>query len=86
MEDRKYVEIYAPDSPSFSPGRPLPLGENEQVRLAIRAPAIKGRGVRILSLDGGGMRGLCTVSADGCRWKLRSVEDKAPCLITYPHS
>ena len=32
------------------------LGENEEVRRAIGRPAILGRGVRILSMDGGGMK------------------------------
>ncbi|KAJ9510144.1 hypothetical protein QJQ45_015630, partial [Haematococcus lacustris] len=34
------------------------LGENEEVRKALRLPGIEGRGVRVLALDGGGMKGL----------------------------
>ncbi|GFR41419.1 hypothetical protein Agub_g2103, partial [Astrephomene gubernaculifera] len=37
------------------------LGENEQVRRAVGQPAISGRGLRVLALDGGGMRGLALV-------------------------
>ncbi|GLI68628.1 hypothetical protein VaNZ11_013106, partial [Volvox africanus] len=37
------------------------LGENEHVRRALGQPAIAGRGVRVLALDGGGMRGLALV-------------------------
>ncbi|EFN59236.1 hypothetical protein CHLNCDRAFT_138222 [Chlorella variabilis] len=37
------------------------LGENELVRAAVGKPPIQGRGLRILSLDGGGMKGLATV-------------------------
>ncbi|PRW58490.1 phospholipase A I isoform X1 isoform A [Chlorella sorokiniana] len=37
------------------------LGENELVEQAAGRPPIQGRGVRILSLDGGGMKGMATV-------------------------
>eukprot|EP00887_Chlorella_sp_A99_P000219 scaffold13.g219.t1 len=38
------------------------LGENEKVRHAVGRPPIAGRrGVRVLSLDGGGMKGIATV-------------------------
>ncbi|KAL4853631.1 Phospholipase A I [Chlorella vulgaris] len=37
------------------------LGENELVRQAVGKTPIQGRGLRILSLDGGGMKGLATV-------------------------
>ena len=32
------------------------LGENETVRAAVGQPNLAGRGVRILSMDGGGMK------------------------------
>ncbi|KAL4431288.1 hypothetical protein ABPG75_006544 [Micractinium tetrahymenae] len=37
------------------------LGENELVWRAVGRPPIQGRGVRILSMDGGGMKGMATV-------------------------
>ncbi len=37
------------------------FGENEIVRQAINRRPIVGKGVRILCMDGGGMRGICTV-------------------------
>ncbi|XWS19439.1 hypothetical protein CRYUN_Cryun31cG0016100 [Craigia yunnanensis] len=37
------------------------LGENENLRRALRGREIPKKGLRILSLDGGGMRGLATV-------------------------
>lgn len=37
-------------------------GENEQVRRALREPPIKGRGLRVLAMDGGGMKGLAMVT------------------------
>lgn len=32
------------------------LAENEEVRRAVGRPPVTGRGVRILSMDGGGMK------------------------------
>ncbi|XP_022723923.1 phospholipase A I-like [Durio zibethinus] len=37
------------------------LGENENLRRAIRGRQIPKQGLRILSMDGGGMKGLATV-------------------------
>ena len=37
------------------------FGENEIVRQAINRRPIVGKSVRILCMDGGGMRGICTV-------------------------
>ncbi len=45
-------------------------GENEAVRRALCAPSLEGRGVRVLALDGGGMKGLALVQVrggTGCR-------------------
>lgn len=36
-------------------------GENEEVGKAVGRPPIEGRGVRILCMDGGGMKGLSTL-------------------------
>ena len=36
-------------------------GENEEVGKAVGRPPIEGRGVRILCMDGGGMKGLATL-------------------------
>ena len=35
----------------------LVTGQNEQVRIALSLPAIRGRGLRVLAMDGGGMKG-----------------------------
>ncbi|WIA33114.1 hypothetical protein OEZ86_006267 [Tetradesmus obliquus] len=37
------------------------LGQNEQVRIALGDPPIRGRGLRVLAMDGGGMKGLALV-------------------------
>lgn len=37
------------------------VGENENLRRAIRGRPVPKRGLRILSMDGGGMKGLATV-------------------------
>ena len=37
------------------------LGMNEEVSLATRRPLVENRGLRVLSLDGGGMKGLATI-------------------------
>lgn len=37
------------------------LGENENLRRAIRGRPVAKKGLRILSMDGGGMKGLATV-------------------------
>lgn len=37
------------------------LGENENLRRAIRGRPVAKQGLRILSMDGGGMKGLATV-------------------------
>ena len=37
------------------------LGQNEEVGKAVGRPPSEGRGVRILCMDGGGMKGLSTV-------------------------
>jgi hypothetical protein len=42
------------------PSKPLPPGQNEQVRIALGRPPL-GRGLRILSMDGGGMKGMAMV-------------------------
>lgn len=39
----------------------LLLGENETLRHAIRGREVAKQGLRILSMDGGGMKGLATV-------------------------
>jgi hypothetical protein len=33
-----------------------PAGQNEQVRIALGQPPIRGRGLRVLAMDGGGMK------------------------------
>lgn len=37
------------------------LGENEKLRRALKGTNIRKQGLRILSMDGGGMKGLATV-------------------------
>ncbi|KAG0585410.1 hypothetical protein M758_2G009100 [Ceratodon purpureus] len=44
------------------------LGENEYLRRAVRGRPVSKRGLRILSMDGGGMRGMATVQM------LRNIE------------
>ena len=80
MERWEDVVIHPTPLPAWPPSSP---GENEQARLAIRAPAIKGRGVRVLSLDGGGMRGLCTVSAEGAlmAWPRDQAPGRIVCIV-----
>lgn len=39
----------------------ISLGENENLRRAIRGRPVAKKGLRILSMDGGGMKGLATV-------------------------
>ena len=36
-------------------------GQNDEVSKAVGRPPIKGRGVRVLCMDGGGMKGLATL-------------------------
>lgn len=38
-----------------------PAGQNEQVRIALGQPPIRGRGLRVLAMDGGGMKVCGTV-------------------------
>lgn len=46
-------------------------GQNEQVRQALGEPGISGRGVRVLAMDGGGMKGMAMVE------QLRQIEARA---------
>jgi hypothetical protein len=46
-------------------------GQNEQVRIALGQPAIRGRGLRVLAMDGGGMKGMAMVEL------LRQLERRA---------
>ncbi len=49
----------------------LSTGQNEQVRIALHQKPITGRGVRILAMDGGGMKGMTIVEL------LRNIERRA---------
>ena len=40
---------------------PVNAGQNDEVSKAVGRPPIEGRGVRILCMDGGGMKGLATL-------------------------
>jgi hypothetical protein len=49
----------------------LPAGQNEQVRIALGQPPVRGRGLRVLAMDGGGMKGMAMVEL------LRQLERRA---------
>jgi hypothetical protein len=51
--------------------RALPAGQNEQVRIALGQPPVRGRGLRVLAMDGGGMKGMAMVEL------LRQLERRA---------
>ena len=51
-------------------------GENDAVRRAVGRARIQGRGLRVLTMDGGGMKGIATLRL------LRQVVDaRAWCLM-----
>eukprot|EP00775_Hariotina_reticulata_P011345 gene11345-11494_t len=52
-------------------GNDIHSGRNEQVRIALSLPAIRGRGLRVLAMDGGGMKGMAMVEL------LRQLERRA---------
>eukprot|EP00879_Flechtneria_rotunda_P032066 GHRR01035216.1.p1 GENE.GHRR01035216.1~~GHRR01035216.1.p1 ORF type:complete len:662 (+),score=312.34 GHRR01035216.1:1297-3282(+) len=51
------------------------LGQNEQVRIALGQPTIRNRGLRVLAMDGGGMKGMAMVEL------LRQLERRAKAPI-----
>lgn len=52
-----------------------PAGENDAVCKAVGRKPITGRGVRILSMDGGGMKGIATLRL------LKQLEERTGCRI-----
>jgi hypothetical protein len=60
-------------------------GQNEQVRIALGQPPIRGRGLRVLAMDGGGMKvgavRACPWLGLTCNQRTSPEFHPAPCLM-----